>query len=501
MTIKMNWKIVASLDRAVSSKGDISTVAFNAQPSPRIFSQFAFPLEHAYVPLALRPTATYYQMLRNRLKPSDKSFWIGRLPFEVHTEQLGQTTVNFKLRIYPPNIVVMTVSLHAAIDIALDANYGQLVELRSAEVIPDVADLVRFTLGVVNSGNHKQPRNPRNIRAFPAYHLTPVNKSSEVSAYISDHARMLTALLLGIKNPISIAEDLVGTTLKHSAELNKKSSEELLLLNKQGIVFLTPAEKRQLSEPDRFGRAGDLAELGLVTQRFLDTYLTARRMEEDFADYILIQARAWIRRPTAIFAASFTNRLAWGIFSEAFRLEDKLSLIEQLHDSTLREAETKLPVFTATSTQWWEREEFARTFDGIAGNSSGLLSKITDADLRVSILEDLREAEMCYNSRNLKAAVVMSGAAVEAMLLALLEQSNINSANSLRDKGLHEYVDLVKSAGLLKDIAMLDLLDNSLRKWRNLVHPGRSLRTGVVLAEHHASISVSAAKALASALS
>jgi hypothetical protein len=131
---------------------------------------------------------------------------------------------------------------------------------------------------------------------------------------------------------------------------------------------------------------------------------------------------------------------------------------------------------------------------------SKMLARVRDSDLRASILQDIREAETSLAGKNYKAAVVMAGAAVEAMLLAILEQDSSLAKNKLRGAGLHELIDFVRQESLVQDRALLDLLDNSLRQWRNFIHPGKSLRTGTTLTADHAKIVITAASALAKSL-
>jgi hypothetical protein len=112
-------------------------------------------------------------------------------------------------------------------------------------------------------------------------------------------------------------------------------------------------------------------------------------------------------------------------------------------------------------------------------------------------MEDIREAEMCLAGNNTKAAIVMAGACVEAMMLALLEEETAESRSTLRSKSLRQYIALVREHSLVGDQGMLNVLDHSLREWRNYIHPGKVLRTGVDLTGDHAKIAVASMRAFA----
>lgn len=288
--------------------------------------------------------------------------------------------------------------------------------------------------------------------------------------------------------------------MAENVELNKKVSDELLLLNKQGQLFLTLPGELAVPGAQRFDLMLDLIEIGRVFQLFLDNFSHIRLDQEDFGDYIFAQIEGWIRRPAAIFAASYTSQLAWEMIVRAFRLAEKLSLTVDSNPGLMSGIEEKRVFFAQATDHWWERPEFAAAFDSAKFRATRTLARVSNTDLRFRIITYLREAEMSLAGRNYNAAVVMSGSAVEAMLLAVLEHDTSLSSRTLRNQGLKAYIQLARTHSLVQDTALLDILDNSLREWRNFVHPGKALRTGVNLTEGHARIVVTAANELANVL-
>jgi hypothetical protein len=304
-------------------------------------------------------------------------------------------------------------------------------------------------------------------------------------------------LLLGIRKVQGIDPSLVAAPLKTNKELNKKASDEQLLLNKQGTLYLTANDSPHQTYTDRFTRMTNLAELGYVFQVFLSEYRRIRLITEDFGDYIFTRIREWLDHPAAVFATSYSNRLAWEVIAGEFQLQDKLALI--LGNQAIVEAvSVKQPALESIADSWWEKRDFARVFDNATANSQQVLGRIKDPLLRDSILLDMREAQRAYESKSFKSAVVMSGSAVEAMALALLQQETAETG--LNNKALHDYLGLVKTHNLIPDAALIEMLDNSLRQWRNLVHPGKVQRTGVSITSGHAEIAIAAMNAFANAL-
>lgn len=233
--------------------------------------------------------------------------------------------------------------------------------------------------------------------------------------------------------------------MAENVELNRKESDELLLLNKQGQVFLTLPGEFGVPGVERFDLMLDLIEIGRVFQLFLDNFSHIRLDQEDFADYIFAQMEGWIRRPAAIFAASYTSQLAWEMIVRAFRLAEKLSLTIDSNPGLMSDIEEKRVFFAQATDHWWERPEFAAAFDSAKFRATRTLTRVRDTDLRFRIITYLREAEMSLAGRNYNAAVVMSGSAVEAMLLAVLEQDTSLNPRTLRNQGLKDYIQLART--------------------------------------------------------
>jgi hypothetical protein len=489
MPTNLQWKLVASIGRTVTAPDQVGTAAFEARPSPRLYLKLGVPLDHAYVPLGLEPTATFHQALHKKLKDLGYPQVAKKMPFEIPINGLGKCLFRVRARIYAPNIVVVTFQLDIPSSLSLDTDFARLESWRSLDALKVVKDVCQFTLGVIDSGNHKQPTKDVRFRTLPAFHLTLPVDSPAAPAALGANRRQIVALLLGVRKPAGMSESLIASPLEENKELNKKVSDELLLLNKQGVLYLTASDAPHDAYADRFGRMSNLVELGCVFQIFLTEYYRIRRAAEDFGDYIFTRIRDWLEHPAAVFASSYSNRLAWEVVAKEFELDEKLAVIAGNH-AVIESVALKRQALESVADNWWENPEFARVFDDAAANFSQVLGKIKDPVLRQSILLDIREAERAYESHSFKSAVVMSGSAVEAMALALLQQET--NEQGLEKKGLQDYLNLLRANKLVPDTAMLELLDNSLRQWRNYIHPGKAQRTGVTITEDHAKIAVAA---------
>jgi hypothetical protein len=113
------------------------------------------------------------------------------------------------------------------------------------------------------------------------------------------------------------------------------------------------------------------------------------------------------------------------------------------------------------------------------------LAFIPDDDLRESIRRDISGANQAVHSGEWKAATVLAGAAIEALLLWSVQQPSAKGRlGKLRMKlpadtehwSLAQFIDVAEGIDLIsKDTAKAASLA---KDFRNLIHPGRAVRLG-----------------------
>jgi hypothetical protein len=111
---------------------------------------------------------------------------------------------------------------------------------------------------------------------------------------------------------------------------------------------------------------------------------------------------------------------------------------------------------------------------------------ITDEGFRDSLSSDMRELDLSIEAGNLKAAHVLAGSIVEAVLIDHLIASKIVD----REQGLRlDFADAIKRC-LEKNIISQRTADMSsvIRSYRNLIHPGRVLRLNERISKETANV-------------
>jgi hypothetical protein len=125
--------------------------------------------------------------------------------------------------------------------------------------------------------------------------------------------------------------------------------------------------------------------------------------------------------------------------------------------------------------------------EGIEASIAGL--EFLEDQLRASVRSDISSSEAALNNGQWKAATVLAGAALEALLLWAVArhsesdrksalQARNRKADPVRPEGwyLLDYIEVANALGDIDDDTAKQA--NLAKNFRNLIHPGREVRTG-----------------------
>lgn len=120
---------------------------------------------------------------------------------------------------------------------------------------------------------------------------------------------------------------------------------------------------------------------------------------------------------------------------------------------------------------------------GIPETTSGL-EFIQDINYRKKLREELGAIQILFHERQWKAAIVMAGSLIEALLLNQISIKNpteidktktaLNIKKNIEQWDLHNYIDAAYHMNLIKEITKTQAL--LAKDFRNLIHPGREIR-------------------------
>ena len=121
---------------------------------------------------------------------------------------------------------------------------------------------------------------------------------------------------------------------------------------------------------------------------------------------------------------------------------------------------------------------------------------VRDDKLRAILERDYSEIQTAYVARCWKSVIVLSGGALEAILLDLVTRNEAParaSSKAPRQADVTRW-DLSDLIAMCVDLKLVDpyasMVSDATRAYRNLVHPGNEVRTGLTFAEGEAKLAV-----------
>ncbi len=169
-------------------------LVFNISPNPGFFTQFGIPLGHSFIPQILSPTNIFHRTIKNELKKIGIRVEENKFPYRIRVEALAaDVTLNIQVRIFPPNIVSLTVELsglHTQMEPKAIIKYQQL------DLLKPIIDVVRLTMSMVETLSHKNIRPSQAIRYRPAVHLEGITSSDRFIDYVDDNMTEYIGILI-----------------------------------------------------------------------------------------------------------------------------------------------------------------------------------------------------------------------------------------------------------------------------------------------------------------
>jgi hypothetical protein len=195
-------------------------------------------------------------------------------------------------------------------------------------------------------------------------HISLPVPGDQMPTFIEDHQAGIAALLIGNRQPEALTSGIITRIGEANGRLNEKSNFEHLLVNRGGLVYLTPRQGYRSPHPERFIRSLDISELALYTNAFLDFASDERRQSVNQVDFLLSKIETWITAPDVIFASSTTSKLLWDVLSEALSLTATLEQWKRANGANAV-SESKRDLFRGVPKDWWLIPDLPHYFDDL----------------------------------------------------------------------------------------------------------------------------------------
>lgn len=121
---------------------------------------------------------------------------------------------------------------------------------------------------------------------------------------------------------------------------------------------------------------------------------------------------------------------------------------------------------------------------------------VSDRELRKVLERDYDEIQRCYIAKCWKSVIILSGSAMEAILLDCVQQDSARARaatkapnkSDLTKWDLAELIDVCVQVGYVS--SGVEKLSHSVREYRNLVHPGNEVRNKLTFGAEEAKIAL-----------
>jgi hypothetical protein len=473
----LQWKALSLLKETPLIDGN--NVLFKVQGNPGVFTQFGVSPDRSYIPLLFKPNIAYHHAIRTLLKRRFGST-LDQLqyPYRIFVPRLNaEVSFALQIRLYLPNILVMTAKLSK---IPVQLSTESLIRIQDLQDLPPISDIIRWTIGMVETFGHQSGFSPNGFRAKPLMYVRTSLSSSQFETEIAEHTAEYVGIVIRNLQYRRMNAAITQKVIEKSSPLRVKSSDELLLVDKQGIFDIS-ADSGGFPDQHlrrRLSRLHDLMEVSLVFTSFLDNFRSLRARQEDLADFLISRISPWITNSDAVLGESVTNRLAWHLLLDEFGLRAKLTAATEGLSVALDE---KRPYFDQVDDGWWETTELTSILSKQLAALKGLqLGFIDDQELRALVIADYEEARRSLAARNYKSVILLCGSIIEALLTDTLAKVNIPGLT--RSKLLkHDLADLIHEAeqqNVIND-KMLIMHLQPIRHYRNMIHPGVQVRKSI----------------------
>jgi hypothetical protein len=475
--IFLAWKVVSSLgtELPLYERNGV----FKANPNPALYTgNFRVPLEFCYVPHSLSLSIHFHEAVKRLLGShfgihlKNKGF-----PYALTLPGIGEEILlHIKhIRYYPPGILAMTVELTG---LPYTSDASALIDYQQLAHNAPVSQVIRWTLGIIDALDLDSFSIVDSFTSKPFLHIHGICTAEALPSHFERNASKYVGILIRNRQYEFMSGHIPENILGKNKELNTKSSEKLLI-DKQGILYLTPADI-----PKVYSRrqVHDLCEIALVMEAFLNNYSSFRVHNEDFADFILSKIWHWIEQPNAIISRSVSHQHIWNLMVEEFIKSRRRYLSNGELLSLLGE---KSETFDQITGSWWDERDFAHLIAQRVQGSRGLRLDFLESDALVNILlEDYAEARRSFQCKNYKAATMLCGSIMEAILL-----STLRKRAEVSNQSLFDLINMARKEKLITDDDLVSQL-HALRRYRNLIHPAEEERREFRANEHIAAIAI-----------
>ncbi len=369
------WKIVKKLPINFNIHNNVELEEFfNLKPNKRFHTKFSIPGKYGYAPQILDPKPKFHSVMTLLLKRKfnidlkQKNFL-----YKIYVAELNRDVfLHVNIRIFQPNICSLTVRLNE-FSTPETSNAKNLTDYQRLHKINIIREIVKrifkmieypeWALSLIDDPERELAESvdihhsSESFMYLPLLHLNGICMPNDLSQHFEKNKSEYIGILIRNDNYENTGDDIPEQIVQNNYGINKKSSEsEKMLINKQGILYLTSAgiTNRTYSRT----RVHNLFETGLIFREFFSIFHRFRKIDENFADFLMYKILPWIECSGAIFTQSYSSHELWKLIKKELNLTE---IKERMVNKDVKEAiEHKSNLFNEFGdTKWWEQADFS----------------------------------------------------------------------------------------------------------------------------------------------
>jgi len=324
LKVRVEWLAVHQVE-GDCKLDSAATKYLSLTPHTGLFSQHDLAPYLWITPRRLTPKQGFHRLATRRNDDIEGEFV--RTPYAgvKFSNRLAGEVTSVTGEFFPGGILLTRIGAKLQIPLGLrvqDALHD-LLSVRSPKSVTSVDGLVRAMAGFV-AGRPRLTDNALAYDSFFSMHISLPEGVGDFDKALEGIRQDLVALLIGTERAHLLQSDLVDAVYDASAQLNVKARAELLLMNRQGFLYATPAGKYAGPHVHRFERTRDLAMLALYARTFLRHGHSFATEKSSQAGSIVQRLEQWIEFANVTFDASVSHTVAWTALSESLLLQERL---------------------------------------------------------------------------------------------------------------------------------------------------------------------------------
>ncbi len=494
LELYLSWKIIRNIQDGFNFYE--KSQYFHTYSNPGLYNQFDKKMSNNYVPQIVKPTKQFHDKIQKCLKDNfNITLQLKSLPYVIHVPELKiDINYNFKIRFFPQNILSFTFNIEKIpTELAVDF----LIDIQNLNNIKLINRITQCIVGITENCFQRKFKPLTSFKAYPAMLIITNYNSFEFMSKIERNILEFTGILIRNRNYIN--KNISEVITQKNKMLNIKDKSRLLLFDKQGLLFIVPHDINLAKTKRTFRKFHDLSEIGLVIKFFLENYTKFLPLNENFTDFVLYLIISLLDYSEMFFDQSLQNKHIWNIISSEFNL--KQSKNYNIKDRFLTRIKKNSILFDQLKEKWWNIKNFPDIISKRKSDNQKF-GFLEDKELEQIITQDYNEAKRCLIGKNFKSTIILAGSIIETIFIVLLVKlgENRNQLYHLDFSKLIKKIKLIENNRqfqdrYIKDKNIYSLLD-SIRNYRNLVHPGRQVRLSMTPDKEKAEISINIIKLL-----